>query len=120
MTRIIFGVFLFFTAIPNSLAAPMTLGGIQGDVRVLKHGAKDWVPAQEKMEVEAGDQLKTGEKSAVEIQIEKGSLSLGEKTQFGVKRYEVGKEEWVTASLELTLGRLKAQVKKMKKGSELP
>ncbi len=47
-----------------------------GEVRVLKHGAEQWMPAQKKMKIEIGDQLLTGKDSQVDIAYDSHFLNI--------------------------------------------
>ena len=116
--RKIFFAFLALAAFSmRAWADTAALQNVHGDVAVLKHGGKDWIPGREAMTLDAGDRVKTGGNSSVEIQMDAGLVSLGEKTQFGLKKFETT-EGQIKASLELTLGKLKAKVEKLREGSE--
>ncbi len=117
MKKAIFLIFLFTGMLTPAWAQTMLLEKVKGEVQVLKKGAAGWTAAQDKMPLETGDKIKTGDKSAVTIKWEKGVINLEEKTEFGVKEY-TQKDEQITTSLELTLGKLKAKVDKLNQGSE--
>ncbi len=117
MRKIIFGLLLTLMLIPQAWAATASLQNIQGEVLILKHGTKDWATAKDAEALEAGDKIKTGAHSSVDIQMDKGLVSLGEKTEFGLKELEFSDDQ-LKASLELTLGKLKAKVEKLKEGSQ--
>ena len=118
MKKMISCAFFLLVALSTAWAAEtMLLEKVQGEVQILKKGTSEWVVATDGMTLEAGDKVKTGEKSTVSIKMEKGTVVLAEKTDFGVKEY-TAKDEQITTSLELTLGKLKAKVDKLKQGSE--
>jgi hypothetical protein len=116
MKKIVVAALLFLAVAPLAWGE-VTLQGVRGEVKVLKHGAQSWTSAEEAMTLEPGDKLKIGEESSVEILMDKGSVTLSEKTEFGVKDYQSTDDQF-RASLELTLGRLKAKVDKLRPGSE--
>ncbi len=115
--KALFGIFPLFILLPVCWADTMLIGKIKGEVQVLKNGASAWMAGTEGMVLEAGERIKTGDQSSAELRMEKGYITLEEKTEFVLKEFQ-SKEEQIRASMELTLGKLKARVKKMKTGSE--
>ncbi len=117
MKKMIFAALLFFGVLSSGWAQGLVVEKPKGEVQVLKKGTSDWVQAQQGMPLESGDKVKTGEKSSVSIQWEKGTLELAEKTDFSVTEH-AAKDDQIKTSLELTLGKLKAKVDKLNQGSE--
>ena len=110
-------ILLGFTG-TQAWAAAIRLQDLHGEVQIQKAGGKSWTAAEEGSALVAGDRVKVGKRSSVNLVMEYGTLiSLGEKTEFGVKRYDL-EENIMKANLELALGKPKAKVGKLKKGSE--
>jgi len=96
--------------------ADSSLKKVNGTVEIQKVGTSQWVPASKGMAIQAGDRIKTGEKSKAKLELGKATVELGEKTEFGVQNLEANGDQTTTRS-ELILGRLKAKVAKLKGGS---
>jgi hypothetical protein len=111
-----FLVITFFAASGLLHAASFTVEESTGTVQVLKAGQTTWAPLNKGMNVEPGDAIKTEASSNAKLKMEKGDIRLEEKTGFAVKEF-TAKDEEIKASLELTIGQLKAKIGKMKKGS---
>lgn len=108
---------ILFLCTPLAWAKTAVLTNVKGEVEILTANTTTWVPAQEGMELKKGDELKTGFKSSVRIVIESSEVTLEQKTKFRFNSHEVQNEKTAT-SLELMLGRLKANVQKLNAGSE--
>ncbi|OGW95560.1 MAG: hypothetical protein A3G33_11180 [Omnitrophica bacterium RIFCSPLOWO2_12_FULL_44_17] len=104
------------TASPLLFAATFALEDVNGTVQVLKAGQTAWIPAKNGMALEPGDTIKTESSSKAKLKMTNGEIRLDEKTNFRVKEFTI-KDEEIQASLELTIGQLKANIDKMKKGS---
>jgi hypothetical protein len=111
-----FLVILFLSA-PLAWAKTALLSQVKGEVEILTANTTAWVPAQEGMELKNGDEVRTGSKSSVRVMIESSEVTLEQKTKFRFNSHEVQNDKTNT-SLELMLGRLKANVQKLNAGSE--
>jgi hypothetical protein len=113
ITVLLFSI-LFISRI--AWAGPV-LQDFQGDAQILKKGSAAWTPAEKGMALEAGDKVKTGEKGSATIEMDQGTITLAERTEFGIKTYEIKGDEVKSVS-ELSLGKLKAKVAKLQGGSK--
>ena len=106
----------FFLWIPFGLAETASLANVRGEVEVLRANTANWIPAEDGMELQKGDEVKTGIKGSVRVVMDASEVTLEQKTNFRFKSYEIQNGQSST-SLELMLGRLKANVQKLKTGS---
>jgi hypothetical protein len=75
------------TPCPSTLTI---LSVTEGEVLVMKEGTQDWVPAQEQMELDVGDGVKTGGNSSAEITFFDGStMELGAGTEIEILSLDI-------------------------------
>ena len=67
MRKMILVFAILLMPLSTAWAQGMVLEKITGEVSVLKKGQADWISAQNGAGLEAGDKVKTGEKSGVSI-----------------------------------------------------
>jgi hypothetical protein len=69
----------------------------EGEVLVMKKGTDDWVPAEQEMELDIGDTIKTGGNSSAEITFFDGStMELGAGTEIEILSLDVACDTGVT------------------------
>jgi hypothetical protein len=69
----------------------------EGEVLVIKKGTDDWVPAEQEMELDIGDAIKTGGNSSAEITFFDGStMELGAGTEIEILSLDVACDTGVT------------------------
>ena len=94
-----------------------TITYFEGGVEVLRAGEAKWTKAKIKMDLEAGDKLKTALASKCEITLEDGStITVHENTTIDLK--ELFSEEGAKKTkFKLWMGKVKVRAEKLKKGS---
>lgn len=86
---------------------------IQGNVRVLEEGAKDWEAAQEGQVVESGDEVKVGDNSEATLMMQsETAVHLSADTDMKVDQIEANGTGGFLSHLEVFAGNILADVKK--------
>lgn len=86
---------------------------IQGNVRVLEEGAKNWEPAEEGQVVEPGDEIKVGDKSEATLMLQGDtSVHLNAQADMKVEQIEANPTGGFLSRLQVLAGNILADVKK--------
>ena len=90
---------------------------LNGNVQIIKAGQTQGQAAARGTVLSPDDKIQTGEKASAKIRVEgSGELTLNDHTTWSYKTYLKEKDK-TTFSAHLAIGRLKAQVQKLPKGS---
>ena len=98
-----------------------TVKNIQGKVEVLKNG-KEWQLAKEGMTLHMNDEIRTWEKSFVELLLDEkgatGRLEVKQNTRMRLNTLEVNKKGEKKTLLDVAIGRVMVHVQKLKGDSK--
>lgn len=103
----------------NSIAQERkaTITYFEGEVEVLRAEETKWTKAKIKMDLEAGDKLRTALASKCEITLEDGStITIDENTTIDLKEL-LSEEETKKTKFKLWMGKVKVRAEKLRKGS---
>src|SRR5574340_1663510 len=92
--------------------SPLRLGFMEGEASFWRPGAEDWAPARLNTPLAAGDELYTGDRASLELQIgARAFVRAGERTQLGLVNHEPD-----FLQLKVTTGRASLDLRALPQG----